>query len=120
MPKKITPSLFNQRCAFGSVKTVQNEANMGQHIEFLASFSLWCYAKKRTLRQEYEVYNTELADSIVLVIRHNPNVNKQLKVKYRGTLYDILTINADDSFNFMAYDYLTVQEIKEAGGKSGR
>lgn len=46
MPKKITPSLFNQRCAFGSVKTVQNEANMGQHIEFLASFSLWCYAKK--------------------------------------------------------------------------
>lgn len=120
MPKKITPSLFNQRCEFGSIKTVQNEVNMGQHIEFLANFSLWCYAKKRTLRQEYEVYNTELADSIVLVIRHNPKVNKQLKVKYHGNLYDILTTNVADSFNFMAYDSLTIREIKKVGGKSGR
>ena len=119
MPKKINQSMFNKKCEFGTVKTVQNEANMGKHIEFIANFSLWCYPKKRTIRQEYEIYNTELEDSIVLIIRHNDNVNKQLKVKFNGDLYEILTINADDSLNFMAYDYLTVKKVQKKGGKSG-
>ena len=119
MPKKILPSMFNKRCGFGTIKSVQSENSIGYKSEYVEQFSLWCYPKKRTLRQQYDLYGTELDDSLVLIVRHNSKINKQLKVKYNGEIYDILNISSDDSLNYMSYDYLTIKQIKKSGGKNG-
>lgn len=119
MPRKILPSMFNRRATFGIIKSIQNSNSIGYKQHFVANFSLWVYPQKRTLNQQYQVYKTELQDSIVLVIRHNSKVNDQLKIKYDNKLYQILHISSDDSFNYMTYDYLTCKEIKKAGGFNG-
>lgn len=116
MSRKILPSQFSKRVSFGIVKSVQNDNSMGYRQEFVEQFKLWAMPQKRTRNQQYQVFQTELQDSIVLVIRHNLKVNKQLKVQYDGKLFDILDISSDDSLNYSAYDYVTIKSVTKGGG----
>lgn len=115
MPRKLLPSMFNKRIEFGTVKSVEDD-NTGDYKEtFVSQFSLWAYPNKRTLNQQYQLLGTNLTDTIVLIIRHNSNVNDSLKLKYNGQQYDILDVSSDDSLNYMSYDYLTVKLTSKVG-----
>lgn len=120
MPKKILPSYFNQRASFGTLKSIQNANVVGYQHKFIESFAVWVYSKKRTLSQQYQIYQTELQDSIILVARHNPKITDQLVVKYQEHLYRILNISRDDSWGFMKYDYITCKKIVKGGAKGDR
>lgn len=107
--------MFNKRVGFGNIKNTLNK-NVGDYdSEFVSQFSLWCYPQKRTLSQQYQLLGQELQDSIILIVRHSEDINKQLQVKYNDQLYDILDISSDDSLNYMAYDYLTVKLTNKVG-----
>lgn len=112
MVKRILPSQFNKIAQFGTVKNTENDNTGDYDTEFVSDFSLHVLPSKRSITQQYQVIGTELEDTVVIVIRHNPKVTKSLKVIYAGRTYDILDISQDDSFNINAYDYLTMKILE--------
>ena len=118
MPKTVeySPYLFNEIADFGVTKTVTNSYSGVNEPNFVKSFSLHVYPQKRTLDMQYRSLGTNYANAITLVVRHNNRLNDQLRVKYKGEEYKILNISSDDSANYMTYDFLTLQNVKELGG----
>ena len=118
MPKtiKYSPYLFNEIADFGVTKTTTNPYSGVNEPTFVKSFSLHVYPQKRTLDMQYRSLGTNYANAITLVVRHNNRLNDQLRVKYKGEEYKILNISSDDSANYMTYDFLTLQNVKELGG----
>lgn len=115
MPRKFLPSMFNKKVEFGTIQNVANDNTGDYDSKFVSQFNLWCYPQKRTLTQQYQLLGIQLEDTTVLIVRHNPSITKQLKVKYADRYYNILNISSDDSLNYMAYDYLTVKLINKVG-----
>ena len=118
MPKTVeySPYLFNEIADFGVIKTVTNPYSGVNEPSFVKSFSLHVYPQKRTLDMQYRSLGTNYVNAITLVVRHNNRLNDQLRVKYKGEEYKILNISSDDSANYMTYDFLTLQNVKELGG----
>lgn len=118
MPKtvKYSPYLFSEVADFGVTKTVTNPYSGVNESGFVKSFSLHVYPQKRTLDMQYRSLGTNYVNAITLVVRHNNRLNDQLRVKYKGKEYKILNISSDDSANYMTYDFLTLQNVKELGG----
>lgn len=118
MPKtvKYSPYLFNEIADFGITKTTTNPYSGVNEPSFVKSFSLHVYPQKRTLDMQYRSLGTNYVNAITLVVRHNNRLNDQLRVKYKGEEYKILNISSDDSANYMTYDFLTLQNVKELGG----
>ena len=120
MPKAVeySPYLFNEIADFGVTKTVTNPYSGINEPSFVKSFSLHVYPQKRTLDMQYRSLGTNYVNAITLVVRHNNRINDQLRVKYKGEEYKILNISSDDSANYMTYDFLTLQNVKELGGNA--
>lgn len=118
MPKTVeySPYLFNEIADFGVTKTVTNPYSGVNEPSFVKLFSLHVYPQKRTLDMQYRSLGTNYVNAITLVVRHNNRLNDQLHVKYKGEEYKILNISSDDSANYMTYDFLTLQNVKELGG----
>lgn len=118
MPKtvKYSPYLFKEIADFGVTETVTNPYSGVNEPSFVKSFSLHVYPQKRTLDMQYRSLGTNYVNAITLVVRHNNRLNDQLRVKYKGEEYKILNISSDDSANYMTYDFLTLQNVKELGG----
>ena len=113
---KYSPYLFNEIADFGVTKTTTNPYSGVNEPTFVKSFSLHVYPQKRTLDMQYRSLGTNYVNAITLVVRHNNRLNDQLRVKYKGEEYKILNISSDDSANYMTYDFLTLQNVKELGG----
>ncbi len=112
---KLKPSDFNRRIAFGKTKDVLDKSGNFYIPELIPELSLWCAPRTRTLNQQYQIMKTELEDTIIVVIRHNPKVNETYTAEYRDELYDIVSISTDDTNQTFAYDFITLKFIKKAG-----
>lgn len=115
MVKKLLFSEFNQRIKFGDVKYVRNPNTGDNDEEFVPDFEMWCKPQKRTVNQSYSIYGTDLEGTIVVVIRHDNRVSSKLKAEYKGQTYDIVVTNPDETGAYMAYDYLTLRQVKKVG-----
>ena len=72
----------------------------------------------RTNTQNVSLLGTDFEDTIQIVIRHNPLIDKGLLVQYQDQLYQIVNLSLDDSNQIVTYDILTLQ-INEVGKKHG-
>lgn len=115
MLNKFSPERFNQKIAFGTLKSVQNEDTGANTTRFEPSFSLWTMPYTRTLTQSLSINGTAYQDSIQMVIRHNPAVNRELIAQYDNQLYKIIDNSVDDSNQVIGYDILTLKLTEKAG-----
>lgn len=115
MPKtvKYSPYLFSEVADFGVTKTITNPYSGVNEPSFVKSFSLHVYPQKRSLDMQYRALGTSYQNAITLVVRHNPKINDQLHVRYKGEEYAIINISSDDSANYLTYDFLILRNIKE-------
>lgn len=115
MLNKFSPERFNKKIAFGTLKSVQNEDTGSNKTSFESAFSLWTMPYTRTLTQSLSINGTAYQDSIQMVIRHNPAVNRELIAQYSGQLYKIIDNSVDDSNQVIGYDILTLKLTEKAG-----
>lgn len=113
MVKKLLFSEFNQRIKFGDVKYIRNPNTGDNDEKFVPDFEMWCKPQKRTANQSYSIHGTDLEGTIVVVIMHDDRVSTKLKAKYKEQTYDIVINNSDESGTYMAYDYLTLRQVKK-------
>ncbi|MBF7125827.1 phage head closure protein [Pediococcus pentosaceus] len=112
---KLKPSDFNRRIVFGKTKDELDKSGNFYVPTLIPELSLWCAPRTRTLNQQYQIMKTELEDTIIVVIRHNPKVNETYEAEYRDELYDIISISTDDTNQTFAYDFITLKKVKKAG-----
>lgn len=104
------PSDFNKRVSFGKVETVVNEINGNTTQTFVPQLILKYAPKMRTMTQQYTILGTKFEDSILIVVRHNKNLQKNLLAKMPdGKYYDIVGISPDDSNKVITYDIVTLK-----------
>ncbi len=114
MVRKFLPSEFNKKAEFCTMTSSPNAA--GVNVPRLTTaFTLHVKPQKRTLNQQYQATQAGLDDTIVIVCRHNKQLNKNLVVRLKGVVYDIVTISPDDGFGFNKYDYITLRKQKKVG-----
>ncbi|WP_367341787.1 phage head closure protein [Limosilactobacillus sp.] len=102
---------MKERALFGTTKSVPNR-NLGSSNEyFVPQFEVWCGEYTNTQTQTYSNLGTDIDVDLVIVIRHNPQVNdKKILVRYKGVVYKISAINSDDQVN--AFDTVTLVRDK--------
>ena len=98
---------MKHKVTFETVKSHQNA--MGVNITSPVEVAtVWCGEYTNTQSQTFDNLGTHVSADLVLVIRHNPDVNKKLSAKYKGHEYKIIAINSDDRIN--AFDLVTLQD----------
>ncbi|WP_444752416.1 phage head closure protein [Pediococcus pentosaceus] len=112
---KFKPSDFNHRIVFGKTKDELDESGNFYVTTLVPELSLWCAPRTRTLNQQYQIMKTELEDTIIVVVRHNPKINESYEVEYQNENYDIVSISTDDTNKTFAYDFVTLKKVKKAG-----
>lgn len=105
------PYQFNKKAEFGTVKSKQLE-NGNTIKEFVPELTLHYMNWKRSIAQDNSIYGTDLEDTVMIVIRHNPKVNTKIECRLNGIVYDIVMDNVDDSNLYITYDILTLRERK--------
>lgn len=100
-------SRMMHRATFGTTKTVEDDTLEGSHEEFVAQFTLWAGEYTNTQLQTYTLLGTQQSIDLVIVIRHNPKVNKELLVHYQGNEYKIAAVDSDERIG--AFDRVTLQ-----------
>lgn len=112
---KFKPSDFNHKITFRKTKDKLDESGNFYTPTILSELSLWCAPRTRTLNQQYQIMKTELEDTIIVVVRHNPKINESYEVEYQNKNYDIVSISTDDTNKTFAYDFVTLKKVKKAG-----
>lgn len=112
---KLKPSDFNRRITFGKTKDKLDKSGNFYVPKLIPELSLWCAPRIRTLNQQYQIMKTELEDTIIVAIRHNPKINETYNAEYRDELYNIVSISTDDTNQTFAYDFITLKKVKKAG-----
>ena len=115
MLNKFSPERFNQKIAFGTLKSVQNEDTGANKTSFEPAFSLWTMPYALTITQCLSINGTAYQDSVQMVIRLNPAIKRELIVQYSGQLYKIIDNSVDDSNQVIGYDILTLKLTEKAG-----
>lgn len=102
-------SRMRRKVTFETVKSHQNK--MGVNVTSPVDVAtVWCGEYTNTMSQTYTNLGTNINVDLVLVIRHNPNINNNYKARYQGQQYDIVNINSDERLN--AFDLITLRQAK--------
>jgi SPP1 family predicted phage head-tail adaptor len=117
---EITLEDLNKRGSFGAVLQVPNEKTDGYEDKFVPGFKRWYGVKTRTRPMTYQVYGTELQDTIDIVIRHDDSIKPPLMFQSSdGLQYDIVSSSPDDTGALNAFDILTLKQVTRKGAKNG-
>lgn len=116
---KLPISRLNHIIELGTVSTVPSRTLGGSKQKFVPTQTLHCAIYQRSQTQQYALIGTTLEDTTVIAVRSQYRVDKQLKVRLDGKLYNIVTISRDENHSTIQYDLLTLKEIKKAGASNG-
>lgn len=112
----INPFMLNKRIEVGTTNPVKNKNTGGYLPHFASLFTVWAGIKTRSIPQQYTIYGTDLQDTIILIVRHNPKIVAGQKIRMAGTIYEIVLKSPDETFNLNPYDLLTIQEVNKKAG----
>lgn len=105
---------MKHRVEFGTYHYVEDDTISGGHEDFVPMTEVWCGEYTNTQTQTFSLLGLQIDADVVLVIRHNPNINKKVVAKYQGKEYRIVAISSDDRLN--AFDLVTLQVVKGLKG----
>lgn len=109
---KIRPHQLNHRAYFGTVKQTTNP-NTGAPLKiFVESFALWAEFRTRTTTQMFAARQAGMDETRTIAVRRNPDLDDQLRVKLDSSkdLYRIVNISHDDTNNYLAFDFVTLEK----------
>lgn len=114
---KLAISRLNKIVEFGKPHTTQTRTIEGSKTEFKVVKTLHCAIYQRTLAQQYQLIGTELANTIVIAVRSQAQVDDALQVRFQGDTqtYRIVNISRDESHNLPRYDLVTLSKVSKAG-----
>jgi SPP1 family predicted phage head-tail adaptor len=105
--KNYSISCLNKVAEIG--KTANHKTGTGINIStFEPTGTLFYGSYDRTGTQTYQITDTDLADTIAIVVRHTDAIDDSVLVKLNGTLYVIQSIAYDDDPN--AFDVVTLKK----------
>lgn len=117
---KINPYDLNKCGSFGVVRQVPNEKTDGYEDKFVPDFKRWYGVRTRTMNQTYQIYGTDLQDTVDIVIRHDDSIKPPLMFQSSdGLQYDIVSSSPDDTGALNAFDILTLKQVTRKGAKNG-
>lgn len=105
---------LNHKISFGTVKSTENNMTGDYDTEFAPDVTVHCAMYQRTETQKVQIIGTDLADTIVVVIRSR-KLNKKLKAQLSNdeTVYAITDISQDASGLPVGYDLITLKDEKK-------
>lgn len=106
----VSISSLNKKAYFYITKSVHNPHTGANSSQLVLAMTLWCMPYTRGIAQQSSLTPEQL-DQPVIIVRHNPNVTEQMKVKYNDKIYNIVNISPDDSNQIITYDYLTLKMV---------
>lgn len=111
---KMAMHRLNHRISFGTVKSVENDMTGDYDTEFVPDVRVHCAMYQRTETQKVQIVGTDLADTIIVVIRSR-KLNKKLKAQLSNdeTVYAITDISQDASGLPIGYDLITLKDEKK-------
>lgn len=111
---KIATHRLNHRISFGTVKSTENDMTGDYDAEFVPDVTVHCAMYQRTETQKVQIIGTDLADTIIVVIRSR-KLNKKLKAQLSNdeTVYAITDISQDASGLPIGYDLITLKDEKK-------
>lgn len=117
---KFDPYDLNKRGAFGAVKQVQNVNTDGYFEDFVPEVKKWYAVRTRTMNQTYQIFGTDLQDTLDIVIRHDPTIKPPLLFQANdGSQYNVVSSSPDNSGSLNAFDILTLKQVKRKGAAHG-
>ncbi|KGH57007.1 phage head closure protein [Oenococcus oeni] len=121
MTRLFKPSDLNKRGQFGSVETVTNPNTGSSTRQFVASFSRWYAVRTRTMNQTYQIYGTDLQDTVDIVVRHDPSIKPPLLFQdSQSNQYNIVSVSPGETSNPNAFDILTLKAtVRKGTNKNG-
>lgn len=83
--------------------------NTGEAIKgFVGKLTVHCGTYTTTVGQSISLAGTLTTNTLLLVIRHNKDVQQYKEAKYKGNTYRVTNISVDESLN--AYDVVTLSK----------
>ena len=109
---KIRPHQLNHRAHFGTVKQTTNPNTGAPRQAFIESFSLWAEFRTRTMSQLFAAHQAGMDETRTIAVRHNIDLDNQLRVILDSdkTMYRIVNISHDDTNNYLAFDFVTLEK----------
>ncbi|MCH5385706.1 phage head closure protein [Limosilactobacillus reuteri] len=99
---------MKDKAEFGVTQSFKANNYNGRVEYFVPQFSVWCGEYTNTQTQTYDNLGTHVDVDMVIVIRHNPNVNSnKILVCYKNVNYKIVAISSDDRLN--AFDTISLK-----------
>lgn len=102
---------LNHKISFGTVESAENDMTGDYDTEFVPDVTVHCAMYQRNETQKVQIVGTDLADTIVVVIRSR-KLNKKLKAQLSNdeTVYAITDISSDASGLPVGYDLITLKD----------
>lgn len=115
MSRVFLPSQLNKKVEFGRVVSEEDQNTGINHAVFKPDFQMHAKVNKRTVYQTYQAEQAGMLDTRSITIRHNAKVNDSIKCKLAGVVYDIVSVNSDESFGINKYDTVLLRKNKKLG-----
>lgn len=113
------PYELNKIAQLGTTESVRNEFTGANLPTFISQFSKIHYTSiKRTIDQKVGILGTALENTVMIVVRHNPEFENMEKVIVaNGTEYDIVDVSSDDTNQYITYDIITMKKSEKVGAE---
>lgn len=107
---KYAISRLKDTVTFGDYEnTGKINPNTGKKIKgFVGRFTVHCGTYSMTIGQQISLAGALTTNTLLLVIRHNKDVQQYKEAKYKGNTYRVTNISVDESLN--AYDVVTLSK----------
>ncbi len=106
---------FKQKLVLGDPNgTVQTRP--GRYIsKFVPKITLHCAPYRLSERYITSIQGTDFQNTIVLAIRHHPDINyESFQAFYKGRYYSVSYVTSDES-NLVTYDLISLKLIEKNG-----
>lgn len=111
------PYQLTKVAEFGIVKSVENGAGVNVPT-FVPQFKAHFARVKTTLTDRYEAAGTSLENTKVIAAKHRDAFEDMQQVRFNGKTYDIVDVSPEYDI-YLAFDYLTIRDVKKGGGTGG-
>ncbi|WP_031405272.1 phage head closure protein [Geobacillus vulcani] len=94
----MNPGLFRHRITFQSFSETTNENGFPVQ-DWTDVKTVWAMIKTLQGREYYQAATTQNENTIRFVIRYATGINPDMRIKYKGRMFEILSVINDDERN---------------------
>lgn len=114
-------SRLNHLIEFGVTETVDTDTLEGSVEKFVPKQKLHFAYYQRSQTQQYQLFGTDLQNTIVIVVRSQCHVDDTQLARIKGdeTTYKVMSISRGEAHSPINYDLITLKDVKKVGVANG-